>query len=383
MKMYDAIVVGAGPAGSVAATVLAKLGCRVLLLDKATFPRDKVCGDSIGRGSIHLLSRLGLPLALEPEKWNCYPIEKLKFVSPSGSFFETAFWQKDSFPSQSYLMPRMEFDRILWEFALQQGAEFERLSVTEPIMERGVICGVRGKINEEFVERYAKITIAADGAQSVVTRFLHPLRAARKHYGVAMRAYIKGVQNLDHCIEFYFFDDVKGYAWVFPLGNESANVGIGFRLDLLAKSAKSLGQEFEKFIHRLRVAQRISHSAPIEGRKGGLLTFASHPLQRAYSGALLVGDAGAFVSSLTGEGISNALKTGQIAAEVAFDAIQNNDWSLDELRKFEVRWQNAIGKRLRVETVLQTLLGWPGALDLLVRQMSHNERFARFILSKF
>jgi flavin-dependent dehydrogenase len=106
-------------------------------------------------------------------------------------------------------------------------------------------------------------------------------------------------------------------------------------------------------------------------------------MQRVYAGALLVGDAGAFVNPLTGAGIYNALETGRIAAEVALEAIQRNDWSLDELRKFEVRWRSVLGKGLMVGTILKPLLIWPGALDLLIRQMHHNERFARFILSKF
>ena len=117
--------------------------------------------------------------------------------------------------------------------------------------------------------------------------------------------------------------------------------------------------------------------------RGCLLPLASQPLQRAYDGVLLVGDAGAFVSPLTGGGIYNAMETGRIAAEVALEALQGNGGSLEELRRFEVRWRSVLANKLRVEAMVQRVLSWPGMLDLVVRQMCRREWLADSVLSRF
>jgi len=127
---------------------------------------------------------------------------------------------------------------------------------------------------------------------------------------------------------------------------------------------------------------RLSGATPGEAR-GCLLPLASQSLQRVYDGALLVGDAGAFVSPLTGGGIYNAMESGRIAAEVALEALQGEGGSLEELRQFEVRWRSVLGGKLRIEAMVQRLLSWPGMLDLILRLMGCSERFANFVLDRF
>ena len=380
--MHEVVVVGAGPAGSVAAAVLAKRGCQVLLLDKAEFPRDKVCGDGIGWNSIRLLSDLGL--SLESSMRELYSHDRVRGVSPGGYVFEGPFPQKDGYCRHGYVIPRRHFDHVLWQFALQQGAKFESLRVTEPIMERGVVCGVWGRRGGKVVERRARITIAADGAKSVIARALHSDKIPAKHYAIAMRSYFAGVRDLDRGAEFYFNQaHLPGYGWAFPLGEGVANIGVGLRLDVYRKNGRPLRQVFERFIGAPRLAGVLSNAEPIGEPRGCLLPLASQPLQRAYDGALLVGDAGAFVSPLTGGGIYNAMETGRIAAEVALEALQGNGGSLEELRRFEVRWRGVLGNKLRVEAMVQKVLSWPGMLDLIIRRMSRSERLANFVFSRF
>ena len=380
--MHEVIVVGAGPAGSVAAAVLAKQGCQVLLLDKAEFPRDKVCGDGIGWNSIRLLSDLGL--SLESSIRELHSCDRVRGVSPGGHVFEGPFPQKDGYCRHGYVIPRKHFDHVLWQFALQQGAKFESLRVTEPIIERGVVCGVRGRTDRKVVERRARITIAADGANSVIARFLHPNKASPRHYAVAMRSYFEGVQDLDPCVEFHFNQThLPAYGWVFPLSEGMANIGVGLPLDVAQKNGGALRQAFERFLRGPGLVERLSQATPIGEARGCLLPLASRSLRRAYDGALLVGDAGAFVSPLTGGGIYNAMETGRIAAEVALEALQGNDCSLEELRRFEVRWRNVLARKLKAEAMVQRLLSWPGMLDLIIRQMGRSERLANFVLSRF
>jgi geranylgeranyl reductase family protein len=238
--MYRVIVVGAGPAGSVTAAILASHGCRVLLLDKAEFPRDKVCGDGITPGTMRLLSQVGLELEMDQLHW----CDRVGVISPRGYASEGSLAE---YNSRAYVVPRKTLDHTLYKFALQRGAEFERLHVTEPIVEQGVVCGVRGKSGREVVERRAKITIAADGAHSVITRSLRQRKMADRHYAVSMRAYFDGVQGSERRADFYVNPAaLPGYGWIFPLAEGRANVGVILRLDALHRSGRTLRQEFSR-----------------------------------------------------------------------------------------------------------------------------------------
>jgi len=374
--MHQVIVVGAGPAGSVTAAILAGSGCQVLLLDKAEFPRDKVCGDAIGRNTIDLLSRAGLSLEsnLEAFHW----CDRFRGVSLRGRVFEGSLTE---YATLAYIVPRKTLDHILWKLALQRGVEFERLHITGPIVEQGAVCGIRGKFGDKIVERRARITIAADGAHSVIARSLRREKAADRHHAVSVRAYFGGVQGSERQMDFYATSvGFPGYGWLFPIGDGRANVGIGFRLDALRRSGRTLRQEFDQFIADPRVADRLSQAEPVGRVQGWTLPLTSQPLQRAYAGALLVGDAGAFVCPLSGGGIHRGIVSGKLAAEVALEALQKDDCSLKELGKFEARQRRVLGKGLWRKLLLQRVLSWPGVVDLALENMERSEPIARFIL---
>jgi geranylgeranyl reductase family protein len=374
--MYQVIVVGAGPAGSVTAAILASQGCRVLLLDKAEFPRDKVCGDAIGLNTLKLLSEVGLSIESRMDEFHW--CDRFRGVSLRGYVFEGSLTE---YATLAYIIPRKILDHVLWELVLQRGVEFERLRVTEPIVEQGAVCGIRGKFGDKIVEHRARITIAADGAHSFIARSLRQGKAADRHYAVSVRAYFRGVQGSDRQMDFYATSvGFPGYGWLFPIGDGKANVGIGFRLDALRRSGRTLRQEFDQFVADPRVAGRLSQAEPIGRVQGWTLPLTSQPLQRAYAGALLVGDAGAFVCPLSGGGIHRGIVSGKLAAEVALEALQKNDYSLQELGKFETQWRHVLGKGLRRTIMLQRVLSWPGVVDLALRNMERSERIARLIL---
>jgi geranylgeranyl reductase family protein len=380
--MDHVLVLGAGPAGSAAATVLARQGCPVSLLDKADFPRDKVCGDGIGGSTIRLLSDLGL--CLDEGTQPLHSCTRVRGISPAGHVYEGDFPEKDGRCRHGYIIPRKRFDHLLWQHAQEQGARFERFRATHPIVEEGVVRGVVGSVNGQVVERRASITIVADGASSVIARALRPNGASARHYAVAIRSYFENVKSPDRCAAFCFNQtELPGYGWIFPLGGGRANVGVGLRLDVARNNKVSLRRAFEHFIRDCRVAAGLSRAQQVGRAKGGLLSLASQRIRRTYPGALLVGDAGAFISPISGGGIYNALESGRIAARVAWEALQGDGGTDEALRQFDVRWRNAIGGQLRTAAIAQRLLSWPGMLDLVIRRMERCERFARFVLNRF
>jgi geranylgeranyl reductase family protein len=375
--VHEVIVAGAGPAGSAAASILASQGHSVLLLDKAEFPRDKVCGDGVTVNTIRLLSRMGL--SIESRLGEFHLCDRFKAVSTRGHVFEGSF---AAYGTGIYMIPRRTLDHLLLEFALRRGVEFEQTRVTGPVVEDGVVRGVRTRSTQKTVERHARITIVADGARSVIARSLKKGRVADEHHCVAMRAYFDGVDGPERRADFYASETgLPGYGWVFPIGAGRANVGIGLRLDALHRHGLSLRQEFDRFVADPRTADRLSQAEAAGHARGWCLPLASNPAPRAYAGALLIGDAGAFVSALTGEGIPRALVSGWLAAQVALEALRKGDGAYQHLNQFEIRWQRALGRRLRGEAVLQRVLFKPGVLDFLLQHMGHRNRLSHLVMN--
>src|SRR3990172_1018997 len=166
MKEWDAIVVGAGPAGSVAAMYVARSNKKILLIDKAAFPRDKICGDAQGRRAGGIIRELGL--YSEYEKIEGKGIYGMTLSSPNGTHISLYVADRNS-PPPGYVHKRMVFDNFLFQNAKKRATEFRILSVIDLVIEDGFVRGVIGTNPKgEKEEHRAKIVLAADGANSIV-----------------------------------------------------------------------------------------------------------------------------------------------------------------------------------------------------------------------
>ena len=381
----DVIVVGAGPAGAAICCALAQRGFDVLMLDRASFPRDKICGDAIPAEAVRLMGALGMAAQIEAavERGELYAVEELLLVSPRG-LEVTARFDSDPTAPKNYIGRRLHFDAMLQAHAVASGVDFRVAQVTGPILEDGTVVGVQTRFDGRLERLRAKLVVGADGVTSVIARKLRPDTHADRHRAVALRAYLDGIEELPRTIEFYLYNEIlPGYAWIFPMGDGRANVGLGMRLDKFRGHEGKLQGMLSHFLALPAVEKRLRPGFALTELKTWQLNFGSQSMQRAYSGALLVGDAAGFIDPLTGGGIYNALLSASIGAEVAKDAFDRADWSRPALAQYEVRCDAALWKDFRrSHNIQRVLLRFPFLVDALAMTMRSNSRFARTFLEK-
>ncbi|KAA3662837.1 MAG: NAD(P)/FAD-dependent oxidoreductase [Chloroflexi bacterium] len=388
MKERDVIVVGAGPAGATTATILAQKGLDVLLLDRAQFPRDKTCGDAVPSGAIETLGKLGMAdkIAQSVSRGELYPLEQMYLASPKGHELVATF-TKGNNGEASYVAPRLYFDALIQQHAIDSGAEFVQAHVKEPVVENGRITGIQARINDSTETIPAKMVIGADGVTSVITRTMRPKQNQHvdKHRAVALRAYIEDIEEMPKTVEFYMYDEIlPGYAWIFPTGNHTANIGLGMRLDIFRKHKIKLEDLLKKFLAFPDIKKRLLNGGQLRDIATWQLNFGSQKhLQHTFDGALLVGDAAGFINPLTGGGIHNAIISATLATQTIVEAFAKGDTSRAALKVYEERCHQAMWRSMNRSYFLQrTLMHFPFMIDFLVKRMKENSMFAQTFLSK-
>jgi geranylgeranyl reductase family protein len=346
MSDRDVIVVGAGPAGSTAATVLARRGRDVLLLDRAEFPRDKVCGDGIPPGTVGILNDLGMAEALRDAHFQ--RVDALRLVSARGRDWSLRFRPRHD-GADFFIAPRLRFDDLLCRHAIASGATFQRAQVRAPIVDGGRVVGVRAEFDGSEREVAARVVIGADGATSSIARALNPHKPPEHHRAVAIRAYIDRFETMPHTVEFHFGARyAPGYAWVFPLGANSANVGVIVRTDCFKRRGIAIEELLQEFVESYDLRRRGAGAVGLHGVATWQLPLAIPGRTKcAFDGAVLVGDAAHLVDALTGEGIHNAVASGMYAGEAVEQALQSGDVSRASLAPYEQRLERELGGLIR------------------------------------
>lgn len=379
---HQVIVVGAGPGGATAAMTLAQKGYDVLLLDRQSFPRDKICGDAVPATALDLLYALGMEEKIRAADF--YYIDKMRLVSPKGYTMDADMEQRDHV-SHSAIVPREEFDVLLQQHAVESGAKFVQAQVKEPILEDGQVTGVRARVNGSVKTFHSPVVIAADGVTSTIARYVRPDEHVDHHRAVALRAYIEDIEELPHHVEFYLYEEIlPGYAWIFPLGEGRANIGLGMRLDTFREKNYNLKQMLQDFMEMPDIKKRLKRGGQIHGLATWQLNFGSQKdVQRAYDGALLIGDAAGFINPLTGGGISNAVISARLAAETVHQAFLKEDFSVETLRVYDEFCKQELWRGLRRSYYLQRALELtPFVVDWLVRRAQKDSEFAQIFMTK-
>jgi geranylgeranyl reductase family protein len=364
----DVVVVGAGPAGSAAATFLRQRGRDVLLLDEARFPRDKICGESISPGAHRLLADLGVEPAvrvLAP-----FPLRGMALTSPDGTSFLGEY--RDA-AEPGLATRRHAFDKVLLDAARAAGAEVrEGVRATGLVLEDGVVRGVTCENGAGSETIRARLVIGADGRRSVVARRLGLLREHRSLCKFAVRGHWDGMEGLEERGEMHVGGG--GYCGIAPLAPRRANVT--FVLDRAEMGAA--GGDLESFYRETlgrwpRIEERLARASLLGPPRaiGPLALDASHV---SAPGALLVGDSAGFYDPFTGEGVTLALRSAEMAAEVADHALRSG--GAPDLRAYDRARAASTRDKFRINRMLQRVVAWPALANALARRLSRRPDLA-------
>jgi flavin-dependent dehydrogenase len=338
--MDDVLIVGAGPAGSIAAMLLARAGLRVRLIDRDTFPRPKLCGDTVNPGTLALLRRLRLSAGVEERGLR---IEGMRVTGEHGVVVEGQY--PDGLHGRAIV--RRDLDWILLQHAVDAGAMFEPgLAARGPMVQTNgtrLVTGVLARCRSTDRRLPARVTIAADGRRSTIAFGLGLARHPRRPRRWAIGAYYTGVSGLSALGEMHVRRDV--YIGVAPLPGGLANVclvqpshpGDPALHDPAARLEQVLAREpllRDRFEGATRVAAPVV-VGPLAVERAGA----------PVDGLLIAGDAGGFVDPITGDGLRFAVRGAELAAAAALDALQSG-WrgvharlAAARRREFAAKWR--------------------------------------------
>ncbi|MFH1570685.1 MAG: geranylgeranyl reductase family protein [Gemmatimonadota bacterium] len=393
---YDLIVVGGGPAGAAATLYAHRRGLRVLLLDRARFPRDKICGDSISGKSLAILDELDLlpgvdrlPGAVAGQVLLASPDRTQARFDLGGYRYCDPLTGRQT-PPGGYLIRRLVFDAFLFEAARRASAGcVEGFTVRDLVLEDGAVRGVRGHFGRggpgaKTCEFRAPLVLGCDGAGSIVARRTGLYAHDGRHASVALRCYYEGVAGLGDRTEIHFADEVMpGYFWIFPLEDGRANVGVGMLHQAIRRRRVDLRQALTRVLSRPPFDTRFAAARALEEPVGWSLPLGSRRRPCSGAGFLLLGDAAGLVDPFSGEGIGNALYSARIAAGVAAEACQAGDFGAACLSRYDQRLWQALGPELKVSARLQWLGRWRPFLNLLLGRAARSPELARFLTNAY
>ena len=375
MQEYDIIVAGAGPGGSTFVRCLADTDLRIALIDKATFPRDKVCGDAIPGTAIRVGRRRS------PAFWDglpaLNPLRRTRGFSPSGDVLDLEY------VNDGYTCPRLAFD----DYLLRQALEYPRLDTyfDSKLKDLAYAEGRNVVTLSDGAQLRAPLVVGADGAHSVVAKKRTATKLDRNHHCAAVRAYYRGLTDIkDDRMMFYFLDGfLPGYFWIFPLKDGLFNVGFGMLSRQISERRIDLRDSLDRIVAESPQVKRHFAAAERVGDNAGFgLPLGSRTVPRSGDGFLLVGDAAGLVDPFTGEGIGNAMMSAEMAAATARAAFASGKFDAGFLRSYDRAVSKKMGLDFKLKHYAQRVLAdRPWLINGLMR-LAANSRVAHWALKK-
>lgn len=390
-KHTKVAIIGAGPAGVSTALFLAKEGIPHLLIDKAGFPRDKICGDGLSGKVVGLLKELD-PTILEQMRSNIsnfLPSWGVSFIAPNGKGIDLPFSKDMSAMAHApgFVSRRMDFDHFLLKQLdsantdLSLETELSDLKSTPD----GIVLHLKsdGKVQTCL----ADLVIGAEGTGSLVAKKLAQLQVKPQHLFAGLRVYYENISGMhpQNFIELHFIKEaLPGYFWVFPLPGNRANVGIG----ILSKDVKEKKLNLKDILRRAietnpQLKKRFANAVPVSDVKGWRLPLGS--VKRPLSGErfLLTGDAAALIDPFTGEGIGNAILSGKLAARICAEQLKISDFSETALSRYDQLLYDELWSELQISYKIQQLVRFPWLFNFVINRLYKNPRMQETFSSMF
>ena len=383
----DVIVVGAGPSGATTAYHLAQAGVNVLMLEKARFPRDKVCGDGLTPRAVKSLVAMGVDVSPEAG----WLRNKGLRVIGAGMRLELPWPELGSYPGYGLVRPRSSLDETLARRAQAAGAKLlEGVTVTGAVLDdHGVIKGVKTRTGNNDPERsmLAPIVVAADGNSSRLAVSMGLAKRDDRPLGVAVRTYYRSPRHDDDYLESWLdlWDGdrlLPGYGWIFGMGDGTSNVGLG----LLNTSEAFRNTDYRSLLRRWLKSMpeewgyiEENQTEPV---RGAALPMAFNRTPHYYRGLLLAGDAAGMVNPFNGEGIAYAMESGEILARVIAQAVARPTRAERErvLRGYPVALQQSYGGYYTLGRLFVQLIGKPKLMRYATKHGMSRPALMRFAL---
>ncbi len=384
----DVIVVGAGPAGATTAFYLAQSGLDVLVLEKSTFPREKVCGDGLTPRAVKSLISMGISVS-EKDGW---VRNKGLRVIGAGKRMELLWPELASYPDYGLVRTRLDLDETLARRAQQAGARLlEGVTVTGPVLDErtGRITGVTARPAGGEGERSyaARVVVAADGNSSRLSVAMGLRKRDDRPLGVAVRTYYRSPRHDDDYLESWLdlWDGdrlLPGYGWIFGMGDGTSNVGLG----LLNTSAAFGNTDYHAMLGKWLKGMPAEWGFTEENRtqpvRGAALPMGFNRTPHYHHGLLLAGDAGGLVNPFNGEGIAYAMESGEILARTIVQALARARRADTErvLAGYPHALNEAYGGYYALGRVFVKLIGKPGLMRFATRHSMSRPALMRFAL---
>ena len=336
--MYDVVVVGAGPAGSMAAKTAAENGLNVLMVEKRQEIGTPVrCAEGVSKVELAEFVEIN-------KKWIAAEVVGAKIYSPDGS--EIILAEEQAGNEVGYILERKIFDRHLARMAAKAGADVIVKTSAIGLERRNGTVNVKLKKMGDEWEVETKIVIGADGVESRIGKFAGIDTTLKLNEIESCTQYL--MSNIDFDPDYTYFwigNEIApgGYIWLFPKGEGIANVGIGVMPSKAKKQSKEYLDDFVKRFENGKIVEVVAGAVPVKGE-----------IETAVAdNVMLAGDAAHHADPITGGGIINAMKAGKYAGAVAVEAIKSKNYSAEFLRRYDVLWKEDFGHKLRRNKILQ------------------------------
>jgi menaquinone-9 beta-reductase len=379
----DVLVVGGGPGGAAAAYHLARHGLDVTVVERSSFPREKVCGDGLTPRSVAAMLRMGI----DTDDPRFERVRGLRVYS-RGATIELPWPELTSWPDYGLVMPRAEFDHLLIQRAQKAGARvLERTEAVEPTFAERWVTGARVRPADdreaEPTEIRARFTIAADGAAS---RFAKPAGVRRddsRPLGIAARRYYRTPYHpgpwFESWLDLWEGDLLlPGYGWLFPVEGGRINLGAGLLNTFKDFKQISAQRLFDAFATMLPADWEIGEETA-EGRVlSGPLPMSLNRVPQVVPGMMLVGDAAGAVNPFNGEGIAYAIETAEVAADLAHEALVKDRPGITMMYPTVLR--ERYGDYFRIGRGFAKIIGRPAIMGQATRFLLPNPRVMGFAM---